>query len=176
MTLVGPAGADRTLLAIAGVPPLNGFVSEWLLLQGFLFTGGLPNPYLKMLVPIFAAGVALSFLALARGVMKPQVEGGNPWNSPSLEWVPQESYGMRSIPQVDTREPLWDRPALAGEIVDGRHWLPGTAFGGLSGFAYDEADLRPLLARARELTGVRVEGLMLLPPYADDPARPLARG
>jgi NADH:ubiquinone oxidoreductase subunit 5 (subunit L)/multisubunit Na+/H+ antiporter MnhA subunit len=47
------------VIASAGLPPSNGFVSEWLLLQGFLFTGGLPNPYLKMLVPIFAAGVAL---------------------------------------------------------------------------------------------------------------------
>jgi hydrogenase-4 component B len=46
-------------IAAAGLPPSNGFVSEWLLLQSFLFTGGLPNPYLKMLVPIFAAGVAL---------------------------------------------------------------------------------------------------------------------
>ena len=60
-TLVG-------VIACAGLPPSNGFVSEWLLLQGFLFTGGLPNPYLKMLVPIFAAGVAL-VAALAGYVM-----------------------------------------------------------------------------------------------------------
>ncbi|HET7731150.1 MAG TPA: hydrogenase 4 subunit B [Usitatibacter sp.] len=60
-TLVG-------VIASAGLPPSNGFVSEWLLLQGFLFTGGLPNPYLKMLVPIFAAGVAL-VAALAGYVM-----------------------------------------------------------------------------------------------------------
>ena len=33
----------------------------------------------------------------------------------------------------------------------------------------DEADLRATLAHARTLEGVRVEGLMLLPPYADDP-------
>ncbi len=56
------------VLASAGLPPTNGFVSEWLLLQSFLFTGGLPNPYLKMLVPIFAAGVAL-VAALAGYVM-----------------------------------------------------------------------------------------------------------
>ena len=60
-TLVG-------VIACAGLPPSNGFVSEWLLLQSFLFTGGLPNPYLKMLVPIFAAGVAL-VAALAGYVM-----------------------------------------------------------------------------------------------------------
>jgi formate hydrogenlyase subunit 3/multisubunit Na+/H+ antiporter MnhD subunit len=60
-TLVG-------VIACAGLPPSNGFVSEWLLLQSFLFTGGLPNPYLKMLVPIFAAGIAL-VAALAGYVM-----------------------------------------------------------------------------------------------------------
>jgi formate hydrogenlyase subunit 3/multisubunit Na+/H+ antiporter MnhD subunit len=47
------------VIACAGLPPSNGFVSEWLLLQSFLFTGELPNPYLKMLVPVFAAGVVL---------------------------------------------------------------------------------------------------------------------
>ena len=47
------------VIACAGLPPSNGFVSEWLLLQSFLFTGGLPNPYLRMLVPVFAAGVVL---------------------------------------------------------------------------------------------------------------------
>jgi formate hydrogenlyase subunit 3/multisubunit Na+/H+ antiporter MnhD subunit len=56
------------VIASAGLPPSNGFVSEWLLLQSFLFTGALPNPYLKMLVPIFAAGVAL-VAALAGYVM-----------------------------------------------------------------------------------------------------------
>ena len=55
-------------IACAGLPPSNGFASEWLLLQSFLFTGGLPNPYLKMLVPIFAAGVVL-VAALAGYVM-----------------------------------------------------------------------------------------------------------
>ena len=47
-------------LAIAGLPPLNGFVSEWLLLQAFLFTPGLPQGYVNMLVPVAAALVALT--------------------------------------------------------------------------------------------------------------------
>jgi formate hydrogenlyase subunit 3/multisubunit Na+/H+ antiporter MnhD subunit len=46
--------------AIAGLPPLNGFVSEWLLLQAFLFTPGLPQGYINMLVPVAAAAVALA--------------------------------------------------------------------------------------------------------------------
>ncbi len=47
-------------LAIAGLPPLNGFVSEWLLLQAFLLSPGLPQPYLNMLVPIAAAALVLA--------------------------------------------------------------------------------------------------------------------
>ncbi|HJW12303.1 MAG TPA: hydrogenase 4 subunit B, partial [Albitalea sp.] len=51
-TLVG-------VLASAGLPPLSGFVSEWLLLQSFLFTPGLPDPVLNMLIPAVAALIAL---------------------------------------------------------------------------------------------------------------------
>ncbi|MFP3803172.1 proton-conducting transporter membrane subunit, partial [Paraburkholderia sp. SIMBA_027] len=36
------------VLSSAGLPPLSGFVSEWLLLQSFLFTPGLPDPFLNM--------------------------------------------------------------------------------------------------------------------------------
>ena len=56
------------VLACAGLPPLNGFVSEWLLLQAFLFTPNLPHPYLNMLIPVAAAAVALA-AALAGYVM-----------------------------------------------------------------------------------------------------------
>jgi len=47
------------VLASAGLPPLSGFVSEWLLLQSFLFTPGLPVPLLTMLIPVVAALIAL---------------------------------------------------------------------------------------------------------------------
>ena len=55
-------------LAIAGLPPLNGFVSEWLLFQAFLLTPGLPNSYLNMFIPVAAAALALT-VALAGYVM-----------------------------------------------------------------------------------------------------------
>ncbi|HZQ63135.1 MAG TPA: hydrogenase 4 subunit B [Casimicrobiaceae bacterium] len=55
-------------LAIAGLPPLNGFVSEWLLLQAFLFTPELPQSFVNMLVPIAAAALVLA-AALAGYVM-----------------------------------------------------------------------------------------------------------
>ena len=52
VTLVG-------VLASSGLPPFGGFVSEWLLLQSFLFTPGLPDPFLNMLIPVVTAAVAL---------------------------------------------------------------------------------------------------------------------
>ena len=55
-------------LALAGLPPLNGFVSEWLLLQAFLLSPGLPHSYLNMLIPVAAAALALA-AALAGYVM-----------------------------------------------------------------------------------------------------------
>jgi hydrogenase-4 component B len=61
LTLIGA-------LAIAGLPPLNGFVSEWLLLQAFLLTPGLSAHYLNMVIPVAAASIALA-AALAAYVM-----------------------------------------------------------------------------------------------------------
>jgi formate hydrogenlyase subunit 3/multisubunit Na+/H+ antiporter MnhD subunit len=55
-------------LAIAGLPPLNGFVSEWLLLQSFLYTPQLPHSFINMLIPLGAAALALT-VALAAYVM-----------------------------------------------------------------------------------------------------------
>jgi len=55
-------------LAIAGLPPLNGFVSEWLLLQSFLFTPTLPQSFVNMLVPL-AAGALVLAAALSAYVM-----------------------------------------------------------------------------------------------------------
>jgi formate hydrogenlyase subunit 3/multisubunit Na+/H+ antiporter MnhD subunit len=55
-------------LSIAGLPPLNGFVSEWLLLQSFLFTPQVPYAFINMLIPLGAAVLALTF-ALAGYVM-----------------------------------------------------------------------------------------------------------
>jgi hydrogenase-4 component B len=47
------------VLCSAGLPPLGGFVSEWLLLQSLLFAPSLPVPVLTMLIPVVAAVIAL---------------------------------------------------------------------------------------------------------------------
>jgi NADH:ubiquinone oxidoreductase subunit 5 (subunit L)/multisubunit Na+/H+ antiporter MnhA subunit len=89
-------------LAIAGMPPLNGFVSEWLLLQAFLFTPGLPASYLNMLVPVAAAAVALAaalsayvmvkfygvvFLGQPREEKLAEAHDAGPWERVALVWL-----------------------------------------------------------------------------------------
>ena len=61
LTLVGA-------LAMSGLPPLNGFVSEWLLLQAFLFAHQVPQTFINMLLPLGAALLVLA-AALAAYVM-----------------------------------------------------------------------------------------------------------
>jgi hydrogenase-4 component B len=61
LTLIGA-------LAMSGLPPLNGFVSEWLLLQAFLFAHEVPHTFINMLLPLGAALLVLA-AALAAYVM-----------------------------------------------------------------------------------------------------------
>lgn len=47
-------------VSISGLPPFNGFVSEWLTFQAFLLSPALPHPLLRLLVPLGAALLALT--------------------------------------------------------------------------------------------------------------------
>jgi cytochrome c oxidase subunit I+III len=78
---------------------------------------------------IFASGVVLFFGGMARALLKPEKDPGNPWRAGTLEWLPSESYATRSIPQVASADPLWTHPGLMREVEEGAHWLPGTVTG-----------------------------------------------
>jgi cytochrome c oxidase subunit I+III len=78
---------------------------------------------------VLAAGVALVLVDLALHFRVRGKVNANPWNAGTLEWLPMDTYAMRSIPRVASRDPLWDRPGLIDEVEAGRHYLPGTATG-----------------------------------------------
>jgi hydrogenase-4 component B len=99
-------------LAIAGLPPLNGFVSEWLLLQAFLFSPGLPNPYLNMLVPVASTALVLAaalsayvmvkfygvvFLGRPRSRLEEARDAG-PWEKVGLAWLAAACIGLGIFP------------------------------------------------------------------------------
>ena len=55
----------------------------------------------------------------------------NPWNAGTLEWIsePEENWGMRSIPRIKSRYPLWDQKNLVAEIKAGEWYLADASEG-----------------------------------------------
>ncbi|MDQ1919733.1 cytochrome c oxidase subunit I [Massilia pseudoviolaceinigra] len=78
---------------------------------------------------VFAFGVLLFLFDLARTLRLPAKDIGNPWNAATLEWLPSEDYGNRSIARITSADPLWEQPTLAREVEAGQHYLPGTVSG-----------------------------------------------
>jgi cytochrome c oxidase subunit I+III len=93
---------------------------------------------------MFAAGVLACLVDVARTVLRSERAHGNPWRGGTLEWLPARDYGVRSIPSVISREPLWDQPGLAEQVEAGRHWLPGTVFGGRETLVTSARNAHPL--------------------------------
>jgi len=106
LTLVGT-------LASAGLPPLGGFVSEWLLLQSFLFTPGLPSSFLNMLVPVVAALIALVaalsgytmvkffgviFLGQPRENNLSKAQRAGPWERVGMVWLALGCVALGLLP------------------------------------------------------------------------------
>ena len=79
---------------------------------------------------ILAAGVLLFVVDLFRNLRPATGESaGNVWDAGTLEWLPNGTYSVRSVPRVTSRYPLWDQPGLAREVEAGGHFLPGTVTG-----------------------------------------------
>jgi hydrogenase-4 component B len=127
-------------VAIAGLPPLNGFVSEWLLLQAFLFTPSLPQGYVNMLVPVAAAAVALTaalsgyvmvkfygivFLGRPRDEALAQAHDAGPWEKTGLAWLVAVCIALGLLPRavIGLIEPITRQ--FTGYVIsdEGRSWL-----------------------------------------------------
>ncbi|SIT30346.1 cbb3-type cytochrome c oxidase subunit I [Achromobacter sp. MFA1 R4] len=93
---------------------------------------------------LIAAGVLVFLVDLARN-FRPSMEGnaGNVWRAGTLEWLPSGSYGLRSVPAVTSREPLWDQPGLARQVDDGQHYLPNSPAGLRSTLVTSALEARP---------------------------------
>jgi cytochrome c oxidase subunit I+III len=76
---------------------------------------------------IMAAGVAVVCWDLIRPKKKQPYSPRNPWQAGTLEWLqemPGKPWGMRSIPEIDSRYPLWDQPNFQRDVDEGRFYLP----------------------------------------------------
>lgn len=71
-----------------------------------------------------ASGVALFVFDMARKFRLSDDAAGNVYGGGTLEWLPNGPYAARSIPIVNSREPLWDNPQLGKDSEAGAYFLP----------------------------------------------------
>jgi cytochrome c oxidase subunit I+III len=128
-----------------------GRIAFWLLFAGFNITFlpmhltgllGMPRRVytyssvagideLNLVSSIGAAVIAAGILVLCLDVFRPnslkKISARNPWNAGTLEWlqrVPGENWGVRSVPPVSSRYPLWEQPGLMANVDAGAYYLP----------------------------------------------------
>ena len=75
---------------------------------------------------VLAAGFALLLFDALRTARGRGRSGRDPWHAGTLEWMgelPAHPWGVRSIPVVDSRYPLWDQPHLVRDVDAGAFYL-----------------------------------------------------
>lgn len=85
---------------------------------------------LNLISSIGAFVVAAGFAVFLYDLLRPKSRQGqiprNPWDAGTLEFshdVPEEAWGVRSVPYVTSRYPLWDQPKLVERMDAGRYYL-----------------------------------------------------
>ena len=130
------------VLACAGLPPFGGFIAEWLLLQSFLFTTGLPSSFLDMLVPVMAALIALIaalsgytmvkyfgviFLGQPREEKLSKAQDAGPWERLGMVWLVTGCVLLGLFPNqvIAVIDPVTQRLVHAGlaQTVAASGWL-----------------------------------------------------
>ena len=95
---------------------------------------------------VFAAGVAVVVIDVVRPKHREPAGAQNPWNAGTLEWIsePEEKWGVRSIPIIRSRYPIWDQPDLIEGIKAGRYYLPDTKEGARETLVTSVLDAQPI--------------------------------
>jgi cytochrome c oxidase subunit I+III len=105
---------------------------------------------LNMTSTIGAFVLAAGFLVFLWDVLRPKgshpISPRNPWGSGALEWLPglpAKPWGLRSIPEIDSRYPLWEQPNLERDVDEGRFYLPDAEEGRREMLITSVIDARP---------------------------------
>src|SRR5688572_5703032 len=96
---------------------------------------------------ILAAGFAIVAWDMIRPKRRQPLSPRNPWNAGTLEWLPHmppEPWGVRSIPEIDSRYPLWDQPNFVRDVDQGRFYLPDADEGKRETLVTSAVDAKPL--------------------------------
>jgi cytochrome c oxidase subunit I+III len=97
----------------------------------FTYPEGLGFETLNLISSIGSAVLALGLAVVLFDVVRPRgrqpTSPRDPWKAGTLEWVqemPGKDWGIRSVPEIDSRYPLWEQPHLMRDIDQGRFYLP----------------------------------------------------
>ncbi|SEN98682.1 cbb3-type cytochrome c oxidase subunit I [Palleronia pelagia] len=106
--------------------------------------------WLNMLSTVASFVIAAGFAVFVWDLLRPKRNEGasrrNPWNAGTLEWshnVPEEQWGVRSIPFITSRYPLWDQPKIVERMDAGRFYLSDTKYGYRETIVTSVLDARP---------------------------------
>lgn len=105
---------------------------------------------LNLISTIGAFLLAAGFLVFLWDVLRPKAKQPyserNPWKAGTLEWLarmPNLPWGIRSIPEIDSRYPLWDQPNFVRDVDQGRFYLPDAEEGYRETLLTSIIDARP---------------------------------
>lgn len=124
----------------------------------YTYPTGLGWDGLNMISTIGAFIIAAGFAVFVWDLIRPKGDQPqiprNPWDGGTLEWthdVPEQPWGVRSIPHVSTRYPLWDQPGMTKRIDAGRYYLPDTQAGRRETLVTSVIDAEPV--QVQRVTG-----------------------
>jgi cytochrome c oxidase subunit I+III len=97
----------------------------------FTFPGGLGWDWLNLISSVGAFIFAAGFLIVVFDILRPKPKQPwserNPWNAGTLEWLtemPDQPWGVRSVPVIESRYPLWDQKNFVQDVDEGRFYIP----------------------------------------------------
>ncbi|OWU84090.1 cytochrome B561 [Oceanicola sp. 22II-s10i] len=124
----------------------------------YTYPGGLGWDWLNLISTVGAFVIAAGFATFVWDLIRPKHKQAqiprNPWDGGTLEWthdVPEEAWGVRSIPHVTTRYPLWDQPDMLARLDAGRYYLPDAEEGKRETLVTSVIDAEPV--QVQRVTG-----------------------
>jgi cytochrome c oxidase subunit I+III len=99
--------------------------------RGFTYPAGIGFDGLNLVSSvgafILAAGILIVLWDVVRPKRREPYSERNPWKAGTIEWLtemPSPPWGVRSIPEIDSRYPLWDQKNFMRDVDEGRFYLP----------------------------------------------------
>jgi cytochrome c oxidase subunit I+III len=117
----------------------------------FTYPAGLGLESLNLLSTVGAFVLALGFAVVAWDVLRPKSKAPNaprnPWHAGTVEWlqeIPGEMWGVRTIPKIERRYPIWEQPNFMADYDAGKFFLADAEEGRREMLVTSSIDAEPL--------------------------------